>query len=56
MAAGEPDALSPIDLLVYPRTVDATSGEGLTYAPWTLPGCPTVSVPVHRIIAISDAR
>ena len=56
-AAGEPDALSHVDLLVYPRTVDASAnGVSLIYAPWNLPGCPTVRVPVHRIIAVSDAR
>ena len=57
LATGEPDALSPIDLLVYPQTVDASAnGETLTYAPWNLPGCPTISVPLHRIISVSDAR
>ena len=57
LAAGEPDALSPVDLLVYPQTVDASaSGDCLIYSPWNLPGCPTVRVPLRRIIAVSDAR
>ncbi len=44
-------------MLVYPQTVDASAnGECLIYAPWNLPGCPTVRVPLHRIIAVSHAR
>lgn len=57
LAAGEPDALTRVDVHVYPQTVEVgADGVCLTYAPWNLPGCPTVRVPLHRVIAVSDAR
>jgi hypothetical protein len=57
IAAGPPDALIPVDLIGYPQHADNDPrGTHLTYAPWDLPGCPTVRVPLHRIIAIADPR
>jgi hypothetical protein len=57
LAAGQPDALNPVDVVVHPRTIETgPSGVNLVYAPWSLPNCPTVRVPIHRIIAISDPR
>jgi hypothetical protein len=57
LAAGQPDALNPVDVVVHPRTIETSpSGVNLVYAPWSLPNCPTVRVPIHRIIAISDPR
>lgn len=57
LAAGEPDALNPIEVVVHPREVDSSPhGTCLVYASWNLPNCPTVRVPLHRIIAVSDAR
>jgi|GEM_PF-6367467 len=55
VAAGEPDALSPAELLVYPREVDPDH-PALVYVAHDLPGCPPVQVPLRRLVSLSDAR
>lgn len=54
IAAGEAEDLQRLELLVSPQTVDPDTG-ALTYRPYDLPGCPTVTVPWQRIIGLSDA-
>ncbi|MEV6927570.1 hypothetical protein AB0M46_24130 [Dactylosporangium sp. NPDC051485] len=54
LAAGEPDALDQVELVVSPEAVDPDTG-ALTYRPHDLPGCPTVTVPWRRIVAVHDA-
>ena len=54
IAAGEPDALDQTELVVVPQAVDPDTS-ALTYRPYDLPGCPTVTVPWRRIIALHDA-
>jgi len=54
VAAGEADALQRLELLVSPQTVDPDTG-ALTYRPYDLPGCPTVTVPWRRIIGLNAA-
>ncbi|RSM44741.1 hypothetical protein DMB66_52015 [Actinoplanes sp. ATCC 53533] len=54
IAAGEPDALQRLELLVSPKAVNPDTGE-LTYQPYDLPHCPTVTVPWRRIIGLNDA-
>lgn len=54
IAAGEPGALDQVELVVSPDAVDPGTG-ALTYRPYNLPGCPTVTVPWRRIVALYDA-
>jgi hypothetical protein len=54
LAVGEPDALQTLELLVTPQAVDPDTA-ALTYQPYDLPGCPTVTVPWRRIIDLHDA-
>lgn len=54
IAAGEADALQRVELLVAPQTVDPETA-ALTYLPYDLPGCPTITVPWQRIIGLYDA-
>lgn len=54
LAAGEPDALDRVELVVSPEAVDPDTG-ALTYRPHDLPGCPTITVPWRRIVAVHDA-
>lgn len=53
-AAGEADALQRLELLVSPQAVDPDTA-ALTYRPYDLPDCPTVTVPWRRIIGLHDA-
>jgi hypothetical protein len=54
IAAGEPDAPQRLELLVSPKAADPDTGE-LTYQPYDLPHCPTVTVPWRRIISLNEA-
>jgi hypothetical protein len=54
IAAGEADDLQRLELLVTPQSVDPDTAT-LTYQPYDLPGCPTVTVPWRRIIGLADA-
>ena len=54
IAAGEADARQRLELLVSPQAVDPDTG-ALTYRPYDLPGCPTVTAPWRRIIGLNDA-
>lgn len=54
LAAGEPDELATIDLIVYPRPLDAAQ-QVFVYAACDLPDCSEVQVPLRRLVSLSDA-
>jgi hypothetical protein len=54
LAAGEPDDLAAIDLIVYPHPVDAGQ-PAFVYTAHNLPDCPKVQVPLRRLVSLSDA-
>jgi hypothetical protein len=55
LAAGDPDDLSAIDLIVYPQPGEPTQS-AFVYTAHHLPDCPTVHVPLRRLISLSDAQ
>lgn len=55
VASGLVDALSAVDLAVYPKSITVHPAT-LTYRAHDLPDCPDVVVPLNRIIGLHEAR
>ncbi len=55
VAAGVPASPTAVDLVVYPQHAIGCPTV-LTYRPHDITGCPTVQVPLRRVISLADAR